>query len=93
MAGSLHLDSPLTTESQADSPNCRPVCGDALQEEASLLLARLNSALATDASDLLVEIECDIGAFVCHLARGVEAGETPASVLEFYNDQFSEMAR
>lgn len=93
MAGTLHLDSSLTTESQAGSLDGRLVCGDAYQEEASQLLARFISARAAGSSDLLIEIECDIGAFVCHLAHEVEAGDTPASLLEFYRDHFSEMAR
>lgn len=93
MAGLLDFDSSLTIENQAWSCADRLVCGDAYQEEASQLFARFISAREAGFSDLLIEIECEIGAFVCHLAHEVEAGDAPASVLEFYNDQFSEMAR
>ncbi|MHC5194713.1 hypothetical protein ACYSUW_13260 [Pseudomonas frederiksbergensis] len=93
MAGTLDLDSPPTIASQPDGLDARLVGGDAYREEASQLLARFISARAAGASELLIEIECDIGAFVCHLAREVEAGEESASILEFYSAHFSEMAR
>ncbi|MDF9779072.1 hypothetical protein [Pseudomonas baetica] len=93
MAGTLHLDSPPTIESQPEGLDARLVGGDAYQEEASLLLARFISARAAGVPELLIEVQCDIGAFVCHLAREVEAGEAPASILEFYSAHFSEMAR
>ncbi|MGE8063732.1 hypothetical protein [Pseudomonas sp. NPDC089569] len=92
MAGTLHFDLPQVTESQSGR-HAGPPGEDAYRAEASLLLASFVSARADGASDLLIEIECDIGAFVCHLAREVEAGVTDASVLEFYTGHFSEMAR
>lgn len=93
MGGTLHLDLPQTTECLPGSLEGPLVCVDAYQAEASQLLARYLSARDAGSSELLVEIECDIGAFICHLAREVEAGETPASVLEFYVARFSDMAR
>ncbi|MGF6281941.1 hypothetical protein ABH908_000026 [Pseudomonas frederiksbergensis] len=93
MAGMLDLDSPSTIVSKPEGLDARLVGDDAYQQEASQLLARFISARAAGTPELLIEIECDIGAFVCHLARDVEAGEAPASILEFYIAHFSEMAR
>jgi hypothetical protein len=43
--------------------------------------------------DLLGDVESDIGAFICHLAREVEEGAIAYAVLSFFNDHFSEITR
>lgn len=93
MAGTAHLDLPQSAERQAGSLDNPLGSSVAYQEEASQLLASFVSARASGDSGLEMEMQCDIGAFVCHLAREVDAGELDVSVLDFYIAQFSEMAR
>lgn len=61
--------------------------------EASDLETRYIAAQGSVMGDLLGDVESDIGAFICHLAREVEEGAIAYAVLSFFNDHFSEITR
>jgi hypothetical protein len=76
--------------SPADSPSPQShALPEVLHLEASALESRLTEARSVGALDLLDDVDSDIGAFVCHLAREVAGGEIEMATLDFYNDRFT----
>lgn len=89
----------LTQDRMKDTPPllAHPASVQLIPENYSLeawdLETRFIAALSSERDDLLGDVESDIGAFICHLAREVEEGVIAYAVLSFFNDHFSEITR